>query len=567
VLGTSIPRQYGLPPFLLVVTFSVGCGLRHDRATPIISPPDMIGKAGTAVQPLPQPTPVTDAVIELLTESDRHFQEGREALELGHVERARLEFDLAVSVMLDSPLGGRTEPRIRDHFDRLVDRISAYELRALVVGDGFSESASEPASIDELLAVSATLTPKAADPGLVATVRSDSARHDIDIPLNPRVLSFIELFQGRMRDFIEEGMRRGSRYLPLIHRAFAAEEVPLDLAYIPLVESAFKTNALSRARARGVWQFIRSTGRHHGLRQDWYIDERSDPEKASVAAAKYLKSLSRMFDGDWRLAMASYNGGPGRVQRAMRRNRADDFWHLAARSKALPRETRDYVPMVLAAIVIARNPAQYGFNFTPDVPLTYDTVVLDRPVDLRWIAEWTGTTIDEIQNLNPELRRWTTPVRDEAYELKVPAGAHDLVRARMAEAASSELLTLRWHTVTRGESLSSIARQLRVRRTDLAEANDMRTSAKLQVGQQLIVPREPTVLLSARTEQPSVDAAKTGGGAEPVRVSYRVKRGDTLISIARAFGTTVTLLRSWNGIRGSRILAGDRLTIYTTRAN
>jgi membrane-bound lytic murein transglycosylase D len=527
----------------------------------------MIGEANAAVQPLSPPTPVTDAVMELLAASDRHFQEGRQALELGHVERARLEFDLAVNVMLDSPLGGRTQPRIRDYFDRLVDRISAYELRALAVGDGFSESASEPASIDELLAVSATLTPKPANPGLAATVRSDLTRHDIDIPLNPRVLSFIELFQGRMRDFIEEGMRRGSRYLPLIQRAFAAEGVPLDLGYIPLVESAFKTNALSRARARGVWQFIRSTGRHHGLRQDWYIDERSDPEKASVAAARYLKTLSRMFDGDWHLAMASYNGGPGRVQRAMRRSGADDFWELTAKSKALPRETRDYVPMVLAAVVIARNPAQYGFNFTPDVPLTYDTVVLDRPVDLRWIAEWTGTTIDEIQNINPELRRWTTPVQDAVYELKVPAGTHDLVRARLTEAVSSELVTLRYHTVSRGESLSSIARQLRVRRTDLAEANDMSANARLQVGQQLIVPRAPTVLISARAEPPSVGSADNGGSAEPVRVSYRVRRGDTLISIARAFGTSVALIRTWNGIQGSRIVAGDRLTIYTTRAN
>ena len=563
----SILKQGTCALWLLVAAFCAGCGLHQAPVTPAIVLPEPIGDADAAVQPLSHPPPITDPFIEMVVTSERHFEEGRAALDLGHVDRARLEFDLAVNVFLDSPLGGRTEPRIRDHFDRLIDRISAHELRALSVGDGFSEKNSAPASIDELLAVSATLTPEPADPGLAAAVRSDSAFHDIDIPLNPRVLAFIELFQGRLREFIEEGMRRGSRYLPLIQRAFAAEEVPLDLGYIPLVESAFKTNALSRARARGVWQFIQATGRQHGLQQNWYIDERSDPEKASVAAARYLKSLSRMFDGDWHLAMASYNGGPGRVRRAMRRNGADDFWELSAKPRALPRETRDYVPMVLAAIVIARNPGQYGFDFTPDVPLTYDTVVVDRPVDLRRIAEWTGTTIDEIQNLNPELRRWTTPVGSAAYELKVPAGAHDLVRTRLVEATSSELVTLRWHTVTRGESLGSIARQLGVRRGDLAEANDMRMNDILHVGQQLIVPREPTVLLSAKGEEPDVSPAETGSGSASVRVSYHVKRGDTLFSIARAFRTSVSLLRTWNGIRGSRIIAGDRLTIYTTRAN
>ena len=192
--------------------------------------------------------------------------------------------------------------------------------------------------------------------------------HDISIPLNARVLSYIELFQGRLHDFIEDGMKRGSKYLPMIQDVFRAEGLPLDLAYVPLIESAFNPNALSRAKAKGVWQFMAGTAVENGLRRDWYIDERSDPEKATVAAARYLKTLGGLFDGDWHLALASYNGGPGRLQRAIKRSGADDFWTLAGKPRILPRETREYVPMILAAIVIARNPSRYGFEFETEEP-------------------------------------------------------------------------------------------------------------------------------------------------------------------------------------------------------
>src|SRR5437762_1365916 len=374
--------------------------------------------------------PVEDPVLTLIAASDRHFKAGQTELEQGHFEAAKLEFNKSLDVLLESPYGARTEPRIREHFDRLVDRISAYEVRALAVGDGFTEKKYEPASIDELLALSTTFGTPAADPELKDTVKADPAHHDIPIPLNQRVLSYIELFQGRLHDFMEEGLNRGSKYLPMIQNVFRAEGLPLDLAYVPLVESAFKPNALSRVKAKGVWQFMTGTAIENGLRRDWYIDERSDPEKATVAAAKYLHTLSKLFGGDWHLALASYNGGPGRLQRAIKSAKLDDFWQLSAKPKVLPRETREYVPMILAAIVIARNPAQYGFDFAPEPAQEFDKVTLPRPVDLRRVAEWTDSTIDQIQALNPELRRWTTPVKNTQYELKVPSGKADIVLAR-----------------------------------------------------------------------------------------------------------------------------------------
>jgi membrane-bound lytic murein transglycosylase D len=517
--------------------------------------------------------------------SDAHFESGQRELSLGHVESARQEFDRALGVLLESQEGGRTDPRLREHFDRLIDRISAYEMRALAEGDGFTEKLYEAASIDELLAVSASLTPEAT-PAVTAAAQNDPVVHDIPIPLNQRVLAYIALLQGRLRDFIQEGMERGSKYLPMIQNVFRAEGLPLDLAYIPLIESAFKPNALSRAKAKGVWQFMRGTGLENGLRQDWYIDERSDPEKATVAAAKYLTTLSTMFDGDWHLALASYNGGPYRMQRAMKRTNLDDFWKIAARPNVLPRETRDYVPMILAAIVIARNPAQYGFDFTPGPPLQHDSVTLPKPVDLRRIAEWTGSTIADIQALNPELRRWTTPVNDSAYVLKVPPGTADIVMARLEESSSGDLASLKWYSVRRGETVTSIARKLGVSRLDLAEANYLRTSSRLTAGQKLIVPHEATVLMAARADRPApVAAANTSetaiavkddvvpavnensSASSRVKVTYRIKRGDTLASIARQFQTSVASLRAWNGINGSRIVAGRRLTVYTMRRN
>ena len=574
VRRTISPGQ--LVAVFFTLSLSIACGGATRRVT--VTPPPVPVQAAEPVAVVPPPPP-EDPVVTLIALSEEHFKAGQRELEQGHVEGARLEFDKAVNVLLESSYGGRTEPRVREHFDRLVDRISAYEVKALAEGDGFTEKKYEPASIDELLAMSATLAPEPS-PEVEQAVQTDPVIHDVPIPLNARVMAFIQLFQGRLRDFIQEGLERGSKYLPMIQNVFRAEGLPLDLAYIPLVESAFKPNALSRAKAKGVWQFMRGTGVENGLQQDWYIDERSDPEKATVAAAKYLNTLVKMFDGDWHLALASYNGGPGRVQRALKNSRTSDFWALSAKPRALPRETRDYVPMILAAIVIARNPAQYGFEFQTEPLVPYDTVTLPRPVDLRRVAEWTDTTIDQIQALNPELRRWTTPVREEAYELKVPAGTAPVVNAQLEDAATLELASLKWYTVKKGETLATVARKLGVGRTDLAEANYLKTNARIAAGQKLMVPHESTVLLAARTDRPvpvtesrtlaSVDAvvpAVDSGPTERVKVLYQVKRGDTLASIARVFRTSVSALQTWNGIDGTRIMAGDRLTIYTARSN
>ncbi len=335
---------------------AVGCGsLKTVKATPV-QPTAVITPAAPVIE---TPAPV-DPVVGLIAESQRHFSDGEREFKLGHLEQAKKAFDAAVDLLLQSPFGARSEPRIRAQFDRLVERISAYEISALSQGDGFAEKSYAPASIDDLLSLS-TLGQTPAPTALASAVESDLhlTAHDVEIPLNGKVLSYIELFQTRLHDWFDEGLRRGSRYLPMIQNVFKSYGLPLDLAYVPIIESAFNPNAQSRVKAKGMWQFMRGTAAEQGLKQNWYIDERSDPEKATRAAAGYLKTLGGMFSGDWHLALASYNGGPGRVQRAMTRSGKDDFWTLSTTSRYLPRETREYVPMILAAIVIAKNPSQY----------------------------------------------------------------------------------------------------------------------------------------------------------------------------------------------------------------
>jgi peptidoglycan lytic transglycosylase D len=573
---------------LVLVALMIGVGVTgcggpkqaprlEPKVAAVVPPPAPVPPPAVAVPP-------PDPIELLISRSQQHFDNGQRELGLGHLQQARTEFDRALDVLLESPFGARIEPRIREHFDKLVDRISAYELSTLAKGDGFAEKTSEPASIDELLTFSTFSD--APTPDLEQAIKSDleHTEHDVPIPFNEKVLQYVDLFQGRLRDFLAEGLQRGSKYLPMIQNVFRAEGLPLDLAYVPLIESAFKPRALSRAQARGMWQFMAGTALDHGLKQDWYIDERSDPEKATVAAAKYLLTLADLFGGDWHLALASYNGGPGRVQRAMKAAPDSDFWSLAARSR-LPRETREYVPMILAAIVIARNPVQYGFDLQSESPAAYEKVSLSSAVDLRRVAEWTGASIDDIQTLNPELRRWTTPLRYPGYELKVPPGTAESVKQGLAQTNDAERVALNWHTVKKGESLITISRKLNVRAADLAEANYLTMKSRVTTGQKLIVPREPTTLLAARTDRlvpawpPQVadarDAVPASAIASPApprqssettRVVYRVKRGDTLTSIAELFNTTVSALKSWNArVKGNHIGVGDRLVIFATQ--
>lgn len=548
---------------LVVVLLLSSCGGTKQAPTlPTAPPPAVVSEAPKATAVQAPVTPAPDRISLLIAEAEQHFELGQAELKAGRLSRARAEFDRAVGVLIEYPGGAKSEPRLRAEYEQILNRIAALEATALRQGDGFSESRSEPAAIDQLLALA--IFPRATSSTEAAVAEElEAAAYDLPVVANEIVLSYVELFQGNLRSFLAEGLARGSRYLPRITEIFKAEGLPLDLAYVPLIESAFKSTALSRARAKGMWQLMLPTAGDYKLKYNWFIDERSDFEKSTLAAAKHFKMLGKMFDGDWNLALAAYNVGQGKVQTAVKRAKTTDYWKLTETTKFLPKDTRAYVPMIWASIIIAKNPQQFGFEIETREPLAYDTVTVPDAIALTTVAEWIDSTVETLRELNPELRRNTTPMGE--HTLRVPVGKKAALEEKLAAADPTTFATFIRHTVKSGETLATIARKFKVSRSDLAEANSLRTTSKIRPGQSLLVPGA-SAAASTRSTAPAATASapetKAKNTASATPFTYRVKSGDTLFAIARQFDVSVDEIRRWNKLSGSAIGIGDRLTIY-----
>jgi membrane-bound lytic murein transglycosylase D len=509
----------------------------------------------------PAGTAVTDPIPHIIAEADAHLVSGMAQIQQGHLKAAREEFDRAVDLYLSAPGGAYASPALAEAYRRTLEAIQARELEALAAGDGFTETTTERAAIDDVGDLPVGAGAPSDDLRRLAEEALAQESNDLPIELNDDVLSCIDLYQGPLREWFTAALERGGRYLPRIREVFASEGVPRDLAYVALVESAFKTSALSRAKAKGMFQFIAETGRRYGLAQDWWVDERSNPEKATRAAARYLKELHDMF-GDWNLALAGYNWGEGRVSRIVERTGVQDFWTMTEVA-SMPRETRNYVPMIHAAIVVAKAPDKYGFEVTPETELQYESVPVRGAVDLRVIAECAGTGLDYVQMLNPELRRLATPA-NRTFDVKVPPGRGARVRTCLDQLPSEKRVTFRTHVIARGQTLASVARIYGTRVSDIASANaiDPGQVKRLAKGTQLIIPiPRASVPPPRRTSTTSSEVAELTTGR--VRIQYRVKPGDTLHAIAARYRTTVQELMSWNNLSGSLLAAGNLLTVYT----
>ena len=273
----------------------------------------------------------------VVAQAEARLQAGLVAADEGHLDRARAEFDGAIDLLLGHPGGAFADPRVAEAYRRMLDTVHIREIEMLAAGDGFTETGTEPASIDAVASLPVGEAPAGPETLARAVAAVESETLDLPVELNEPVLSCIDLYQGRLRPWFETALSRGQQYMPHIREVFAEEGIPRDLAYVALVESAFKTTAYSRAKAKGVWQFISATGKRYGLDVDWWVDERSDPEKATRAAARYLKDLYALF-GDWNLALAGYNAGEGKVLRAIRRYKTDDFWALRKTRGLRPRD-------------------------------------------------------------------------------------------------------------------------------------------------------------------------------------------------------------------------------------
>lgn len=381
--------------------------------------------------------------------------------------------------------------------------------------------------------------------------------YDMPVEVNEAVHTYLEYFQTRLRDTFSRYLIRSGRYIPLMQEIFREHGIPEDMVYLSMIESGFNPYAYSRARASGAWQFISSTGKLYGLRQDYWVDERRDVVLATHAAAKYLSDLYNRF-GDWYLALASYNAGEGRVAASLRSSNSTTFWELREKL-ALPQETRDYVPKFIAAMLIAKSPEEYGFFVQQHAPLVYDTVTVDGATDLEAIARATGVPVEEIKFLNPQLRRDLTPPDKSAYTVYLPQGkkrqfAHNFPaiqaqeqRAWAKKASSMGSPQTVRHRVRRGETLSVIADKYRTRVSRIQSANNMGRRTMIREGQLLVIP----------VGSHYASASRSGGST-----THRVRRGDSLWKIASRYNVRLRDLLAWNGLSSDSVLhVGQQIII------
>jgi len=531
------------------------------------------------VEPVPATLPdqlpqlnFNDPIDLAIFQTRLRFQQGEDLYKQGLLKRAKEQFNSAVDLLLETSAKYPKEPKLDRELLDLVARVNAMELAAIRDGDGLTDQADQPAAIDDLAQVETF--PALIDPKFKKSVEDEIREivHDLPIEINDRVLGFLDYYQnGRGRGAIELGLERVGRYQPMIEKILKEEGVPLDLIYLCQAESAFEPRALSRASAKGMWQFISSRGKEYGLRQSWWIDERSDPEKSTRAAARHLKDLYQEF-GDWYLAMAAYNSGPLRVQRALEKTGADNFWALAEK-RALPKETVNYVPNILALTIIVKNPAKYGFNVTPAPALETERVSLDEATDLRVIAEAMSLPVEDLRTLNTHVLRWTTPPDDPDFQLILPKGYADKFQEQVPALPDNKRILFREHVVHKGDTLAAIARQYGTTVAAVAQANSLGKKPVLKVGQSLVIPMSgvsPAQLVSTAatlnelTDRPqgartAAKSPKSSASSRPA--TYTVRAGDTLSKIAARFNTTVEKLKSWNHLTSNRLVVGTKLIV------
>lgn len=400
----------------------------------------------------------------------------------------------------------------------------------------------------------------------------DESVADIPLMLNDRVAHFISYFQTKGRSTFARWLARSTRYLPMMKEILRKEGLPDELVYVAMIESGFHLHARSHANAVGPWQFMSATGRRYSLRIDEWVDERKDPVKATMAAALYLKDLYGMFNNDWYLAAAGYNAGENKIFRAISKYDTSDFWELT-KGAYLKRETKEYVPKLLAAAIIARDPSRYGFTEIIEVPVVeYDTVAVEGRTDLELVARLTGTTYQTVKELNPALRHWCTPPNYPGFELRVPKGTGLRLEQGLAaipqDQRYSEKVLYHRYTAGKRDTLKGIARRFGISAGELAELNGLNRKQRI-AGRSLVVPARLRVDFAregSRHEQPSPSqAASASLAAAPAQKYYTVRKGDTLQLLARRFKVPAAMLAAWNNLKETvALVPGKRLIVAKT---
>lgn len=559
-----------LPPFILRTAFSLTLTLSAAAVRAQIQP---------SVSSLRSSTPTdierdAGVVAQIIERAEAHYKQGEANLKDRNPEAARAEFDKAVDMLLESGMDVRANPRLQTYYLQLVERVfrlevptspvapaqvvaSAQQIASnnptfLPVRDaqqpvpaqtGFlREQKFEPSPLDELSKLELTESEKTVTTEQQAELEEAKSAVDFKFNSNTLIQQYINYYQGRGRATMESGLRRAGRYQTMARKIFREVGVPEDIAWLGQVESAWRPTAMSWAAASGLWQFVPGTGSRFGLRQTAWVDERNGFEKATRASAMYLKWLANRYNGNWELAIGAYNTGEGNIDRAISRAGAANFWQTYP---YIAQETRNYVPNILATILIAKNPEKYGFhNIRPDAPLAYDVVNVPNATSLQLIASMTDTSVEFLRSINPELRRDITP-RGEAYNVRVPAGRGKQFVALLKRVPTDRRETAKVISVTPGEDLQSIAERTGV---SIAQLQLWNGGADLKTMSKLVVP--------ANTVQRTIRPVRLGQQATGSNlITVRARAGETVAQIAARYNTSADEVARLNGVAANAPLS------------
>jgi membrane-bound lytic murein transglycosylase D len=519
-------------------------------------------------------------VVQIIARAEDHFRKGKLNLEDSKREQAREEFDKAVDSILESGFDVRASQKLQTYYLELVERIYREEVplqqpvntnSTLIAQNnqtqepatqkappqiGFRDQKFEPSPLDELSKLVLTESEKEVSNADLVAMEQSLKNVNFAFTLNPLIQQYINYYQGpRGRSTMENGLRRSGQYMRLARQIFAQEGVPLDVTWLGQVESAWKPRAVSWAAASGLWQFIPSTGRMYGLRQNAYIDERNSYEQATRASARHLKDLANRYNGNWELAMAAYNTGAGNIDRAIARAGTANFWMIYP---YIAQETRNYVPNILAVILIAKNPEKYGFKgIKSDPAMAYDVVQVPTATSLQLVADATDTTVDHIRSLNPELKRDVTP-RGDTYNVRIPAGRAKQFVALLHRISPDKRETARVISMAPGEDLQNVANRTGI---SVAQLQAMNGGVDLKSTTKLVVPNSSVKLTKWVRATPASEAAA------PSLNKVRARKGETIASIAAARNLDANEVARLNGISvDAELRAGQEVKIPATAA-
>ncbi len=544
--------------------------------------------AASSARSIPTEVEQSEArIAQVIARAEDHFRKGKLNLEDSKRNEARQEFDRAVDSILESGFDVRASQRLQTYYLELVERIYREEVPSqqpvapntatttLVAQNttqqpqepaktptpaqvGFRDQKFEPSPLDELSKL-------VLDPNETTFTNKDAedleaAKKNVNFAftLNPLIQGYINYYQGRGRTTMESGLRRSGQFMKIARKIFAEEGVPLDITWLGQVESAWKVRAVSWASASGLWQFVPSTGRQYNLRQNAYIDERNSIEQSTRASARYLKWLADRYNGNWELAMAAYNTGEGNIDRAIARAGSSNYWMIYP---YIAQETRNYVPNILAVILIAKNPEKYGFKgIKPDAPWSYDVVRVPTATSLQLVADATDTSVDHIRTLNPELKRDITP-RGETYDVRVPAGRSKQFAHLLQRIAPERRETARIISVAQGEDLQSVANRTGI---NVAQLQAFNAGVDLKSATKLVVPNSNVRL----TKWVRATGAPAQVGAIPAGIdTVRARKGDTIARIAASRSLDANDVARLNGIPvDAELKAGQQIKVPSTTA-